>query len=50
MKLTFMKHAETEKNRIIIPKLWIKKFGREMFLEIDLKTGIITITPITKEV
>lgn len=30
----FMKHAEKVKNRIIIPKFLIEKYGRDFYLEI----------------
>lgn len=35
MKLLFrfMKHAEKEKNRIIIPKFIIDKYGRDFYFE-----------------
>lgn len=48
MKLIFMKRADKEKNRIIIPKIIIEKFGREFILEVNTETGILTMTPIKK--
>lgn len=44
---TFMKHADKEKNRIIIPKFIIDKYGRDFYLEIyDDET--IKLVPIKK--
>ena len=48
MKLRFYKKADKEKNRIIIPKFIIDKFGNEFILEADVETGTITLTPIKK--
>lgn len=48
-KLRFMKHADKERNRIIIPKFIIDKFGRDFYLEVDIQTGIMTIIPIKKK-
>ena len=50
MKLLFrfFKKADIEKNRIIIPKFLIKKYGREFYLEFyDDET--IKLVPIKKE-
>lgn len=44
----FMKHADTTKNRIIIPKFVIDNFGRDFLLEV-LEDGTIRLTPINKE-
>lgn len=44
---SFMKHADKEKNRIIIPKFIINKYGRDFYLEIyDDET--IKLVPIKK--
>lgn len=44
---TFMKRADKEKNRIIIPKFIIDKYGRDFYLEIyDNET--IKLVPIKK--
>lgn len=44
---SFMKHADKEKNRIIIPKFIIDKYGRDFYLEIyDDET--IKLVPIKK--
>lgn len=43
----FMKRAEKDKNRIIIPKIIIDKYGRDFYLEIyDDET--IKLVPINK--
>ena len=47
--LRFMKRADVEKNRIIIPKFIIEKFGREFYLEVDEQTGIMKLIPIKSE-
>ena len=50
MKLLFkfMKRADKEKNRIIIPKFIIDKYGRDFYLEIyDDET--IKLVPIKKK-
>ncbi len=44
---TFMKRADIEKNRIIIPKFFIDNYGRDFYLEI-LDNGTMRIIPITK--
>lgn len=41
----FMKHADTTKNRIIIPKFVIDNFGRDFYLEV-LEDGSMKLTPI----
>jgi len=46
--LKFMKRAEKDKNRIIIPKFIIDKFGRDFYLEVNLKDGSMKLTPIKK--
>lgn len=47
--LRFMKRADIRRNRIIIPKVYIKKFGRDFYMEIDEKTGTIKLIPIKIE-
>ena len=41
----FMKRADKEKNRIIIPKFIIEKYGRDFYLEI-LEDGTMKLIPI----
>lgn len=41
------KRAEIQKNRIIIPKILVKKYGREFYLE-WCEDDIIRIVPIKK--
>lgn len=43
----FMKRADLEKNRIIIPKFYIDKCGRDFYLDI-YDDGTIVIIPIEK--
>ena len=43
---TFMKRAEKDKNRIIIPKFIIKNYGRDFCLEV-LEDGTMKLTPIS---
>lgn len=43
----WLKRAEIEKNRIIIPKVLVKKYGREFYLE-WYEDDIIKIVPIKK--
>ena len=43
----FMKRADVEQNRIIIPKLYIDEYGRDFYLEV-LDNGTIRLIPIKK--
>lgn len=43
----WFKKAEVNKNRIIIPKIIVKKYGREFYLE-WYEDDIIKIVPIKK--
>lgn len=43
----WMKRAEIQKNRIIIPKILVKKYGRDFYLE-WYEEDIIKIVPIKK--
>lgn len=43
----WMKRAEIQKNRIIIPKVLVKKYGRDFYLE-WYEEDIIKIVPIKK--
>lgn len=43
----WMKRAEIEKNRIIIPLTIIKKYGREFYME-EYEDGTIKLIPIKK--
>lgn len=45
--LRFMKRAEKDKNRIIIPKFIIDKYGRDFYLEI-YPDGTMKLIPIKK--
>lgn len=45
--LRFMKHADKEKNRIILPKTIIDKYGRDFYLEI-YENGTMKLIPIKK--
>ena len=47
--LRYMKRADISRNRILIPKPIIDKFGREVYMDINLKDGVITLTPIKLE-
>lgn len=44
----FMKRAEKSKNRIIIPKFIIDKYGRDFYLEI-YKDETMKLVPIKKK-
>lgn len=44
--LRFMKHADKERNRIIIPKFVIDKFGKDFYLEVNPENGNMTLIPI----
>lgn len=41
----FMKRADKEKNRIIVPKFIIDKYGRDFYLEV-YEDGTIKLIPI----
>lgn len=47
--LRFMKRADVEKNRIIIPKFIIDKFGRNFYLEVNVEDGSMKLIPIKKK-
>ena len=44
--LTFEKNADKEKNRVIIPKVFIEKWGRQFYMEIYADK--IVLRPIRK--
>ena len=44
--LRFMKHADKERNRIILPKFIIDKFGRNFYLEVNTNDGTMKLIPI----
>ena len=48
MLFRFQKRADLEKNRIIIPKIYIDKYGRDFYLEI-YEDGTIKLIPILKK-
>ena len=43
--LRFMKRADKERNRIIIPKFIIDKFGRDFYLEVH-EDGTMELIPV----
>ncbi len=45
--LTFEKNADKEKNRVIIPKVFIEKWGRQFYM--DIYSDKIVLRPIGKE-
>jgi len=45
--LRFMKHADKDKNRIILPKTIIDKYGHDFYLEI-YEDGTMKLIPIKK--
>lgn len=47
--LSFMKHADKDKNRIILPKSIIDKFGRDFYLEANIEDGSMKLTPIKND-
>lgn len=44
----FVKRAEKDKNRIIIPKFIIDTFGRDFYLDV-YKNGTMKLIPIKRE-
>lgn len=44
--LRYMKRADVEKNRIVIPKFFIDKYGRDFYMEVNLEDGSIKLIPI----
>lgn len=47
--LRYMKRADISRNRIIIPKPIIDKFGRDFYMEINSEDGTIKLIPIKTE-
>ena len=47
--LNFMKRADVSRNRIIIPKFIIDKFGRDFYMEVNPEDGTIKLEPIKLE-
>lgn len=45
--LTFEKNADKEKNRVIIPKVFIEKWGRQFYM--DIYSDKIVLRPIGEE-
>ena len=45
---TYIKRADLALNKIIIPKLVIDNFGREFFIEVDIETGVMKLTPLSQ--
>lgn len=48
MEITYQKRAEKNKNRIIIPKIYIDNYGRDFYMTIK-STGEIILKPIKKK-
>lgn len=48
MILKYFKKAEKIKNRIIIPKIMIDKFGSDYILEANVETGEMKLIPFKK--
>lgn len=48
-KLIYMKRADVDKNRIILPKFIIDKFGRDFYLEVNSENGSMILTPINNK-
>ena len=48
MLFKFMKRADVDKNRIIIPKFIIEQYGRDFYLEI-YDDGTMKLIPVKKE-
>ena len=46
-KLVLQKNADNKKNRIVIPKFFVKKYGYQFYMEIYNDT--ITIRPVKKK-
>ena len=46
--LRFMKRADKERNRIIIPKFIIDKYGKDFYLEV-YEDGTMKLIPIKNE-
>lgn len=44
--IRFMKRADKLRNRVIIPKFVIDKFGRDFYMDVNLKDGSIKLIPI----
>jgi hypothetical protein len=44
--LRFMKRVEKNKNRIIIPKFIVDKFGRDYYLEVNPEDGSMKLIPV----
>lgn len=47
--LRYIKHADKERNRIIIPKFIIDKFGKDFYLEVNVENGIMKLIPVEKK-
>ena len=47
--IKYMKRADVCRNRVIIPKIIIDKFGRDFYMEINPEDGTIILTPIKLE-
>jgi hypothetical protein len=47
--IRFMKRADKLRNRIIIPKFIIDKFGRDFYLEVNSEDGSMVLTPINNK-
>lgn len=47
--IRFTKRADVSRNRIIIPKPIIDKFGRDFYMDVNPKDGTMKLTPIKLE-
>ena len=47
MLVKYMKHADKDKNRIILPKFIIDKYGKDFYLEV-YEDGTMKLIPIKK--
>lgn len=46
--MTYFKRADEGVNKIIIPKYVIDNFDREFIMELNTKTGVMILTPLSK--
>lgn len=47
--ITYQKNADKVLNRIIIPKAFIDKYGREFFMQVDYENDKIILIPVKKQ-
>ena len=46
--LRFQKNVDKARNRMVIPKFFIDKWGKSFYMEVDSVNGKITLTAIKK--